>query len=621
MTDGERAEILNKSAINLVEYDGKSEDLNAKNVSVLKSSYNSQAGKILKSLGEKFGVFKTYNNDNVSLDFEYSRGSLSESVHKQGNMSTDFYDFAKMLYVFDDVVKNAVPIEVHTDKYKGTIRENTNLKQDYVLLSAFKDGDYIVPVEFHLKEMNEKSGNNNKLYVSVTLGKIKMEDKVKVAISYTSDEVQTKDTRLSSSISIPKLISKINPDYGNFYKYLPASMLSEQQNNARNTSVADENYRLKVMRGEDVTDILSDSAAEKGYSKDESWKMDHKAPNSSDGYSNSMDSIDKSYGSDGSIYSQQAVYYYGEGRSYDNKAISVIKSARNNPEKMIKIYRAVPNSIRDTRVRNGDWVAIVKEYAVEHGERIFDDNYRIIENTVPAKQLFSNGDSINEWGYDNGNSNEVYKNTDNNVKVLGVTYDDNGNLIPLSKRFNDEKSDTRFSLSPTGRQATPTATNIPMRDMAYNGNNSENVKKIDTDLPYGAPVRDDIQKYQSDLPYGAPVRELTEAEKAKLLRKTGKEKKFASPDNLAPVREDIKKSKQIASGERSDQLLNESLDNYPMKTVEQKVNEKIRAVEAEIADNRDLRAESLSHYNEQKIINACENVKCFNPVNLAGFFY
>ena len=443
MADSERAELLNNTVIKLVEYDGNNDDLNGKNVLLLKSSYNSQAGKILKSLGEKFGVFKTYNNQNVSLDFDYSRSSLNESVHKQGDISTDFYDFAKMLYVFDEVVENAVPIEVHTDKYKGTSRENTNLKYDYVLLSAFRDDNYIVPVEFHLKEMRTDSGQDNKLYVSVTLGKIKMEDKVKVAVS--DENHQTKDTNLSSTISIPDLISKVNPEYGDFYKYFPESILSKQQKKSRSIAVNDENYRLKVMRGEDVTDILERKAKESGYTKDESWKMDHKAPNSQDGYSNSMDNIDKSYGSDGSIYSQQAVYYYGEGREYDNKAISIIRSAKNNPDKMIKIYRAVPKDIKDMRVRNGDWVAIVKEYAIEHGGRVLDDNFRIIENTVPAKQLFSNGDSINEWGYDNGNKNEVYKNTAANVKLNEITYDDSGNLIPLSRRFDESNKDKRFS--------------------------------------------------------------------------------------------------------------------------------------------------------------------------------
>ena len=49
-------------------------------------------------------------------------------------------------------------------------------------------------------------------------------------------------------------------------------------------------------------------------------------------------------------------------------------------------------------------------------------------------------------GY-SSDSNLGYKNTKNNRKLLdAVTYDDNGTVIPLSKRFNEKKSDGRFSL-------------------------------------------------------------------------------------------------------------------------------------------------------------------------------
>lgn len=231
MSDDERTYILKNTKIKLAEYDGNSEDLNSENVIMLKASYTSQANKILRTLGEKFGAFKLYSNENISFDFDYSKRSMKESVHKQGKISTDFYDFAKMLYIFDDVVKNAVPIEVHKEKYKGTEKENTNLKQGYVLLSAFKDGAYIIPVEMHVKEFNEDYPKDNKLYVSITLGKIKIEDKVKVQSS--GQKAQLSNTRLSSSISLPELVSKINPDYGNFYKYLPEALLNKKQNESR----------------------------------------------------------------------------------------------------------------------------------------------------------------------------------------------------------------------------------------------------------------------------------------------------------------------------------------------------------------------------------------------------
>lgn len=64
-----------------------------------------------------------------------------------------------------------------------------------------------------------------------------------------------------------------------------------------------------------------------------------------------------------------------------------------------------------------------------------------------AKHLFNNGDSIQEFGYDNGDINEVYKNAEGNVKLNDITYDDNGNVIPLSKRFDENNRDIRFAVT------------------------------------------------------------------------------------------------------------------------------------------------------------------------------
>lgn len=450
ISDADRAEVLRNTVISIAQYTGNDE-LNGKNVMMLKSTYRKKAREILIELSEKFQIFDSkYSNENIELEFEYSRNSLKESVNKQGDISTDFYDFAKMLYIFDDVIKNAVPIEVHTDKYEGTKRANPNLKYDYVLLSAFSDGEYIIPVEFHIKEFKENVKEPNKLYVSITLGKIKIENKViaQVAENYINNN-QWQSARLFSEISIPQLVEKINPEYGNFYKYIPSELLDEEQIKSKTVAVEDEKYKLAVMRGEDVSDILSRKALEKGYDTDTSWRMDHKAPNAK--YDVCITDIDRCYGGDGSIYSPKAAYYYGDGRSYDQKAINAIKKARKSPETLISIYRAVPSNIKDTRVRNGDWVSIDKEYAEEHGWRMFDDDYRIIENKVPAKYLYTDGNSIHEFGYDNGNYNELYKNTENNVKLNEVTYDDKGNLIPLSKRFDEDNPDIRFSLQETAQ--------------------------------------------------------------------------------------------------------------------------------------------------------------------------
>lgn len=154
------------------------------------------------------------------------------------------------------------------------------------------------------------------------------------------------------------------------------------------------------------------------------------------------------------IYSINGVRYYGDGRSIDANSIAIINSARGNPNLKVQIYRAVPKIItkqdhiddlmkqkayimkhgrippnistnRDPSsyyelisntietlakqpesdsnkitINPGDWVTISRPYAVGHGQSSLGNNYKIITKKVPAKHLFTDGNSIHEWGYD-----------------------------------------------------------------------------------------------------------------------------------------------------------------------------------------------------------------------------
>ena len=228
MDERQRAQILRNERIKLSSYDSKNA-LSPDDVASLENSVKRNAFKILRELGTKFNVYKNYTNENIELDFDYSKSGLKESIDKQGNITTNYTDFAKMLTVFDDVIRNAVPIEVHTDKYVGTKRENPDLKYDYVLLSAFTDDNYIVPVELHIKEYKESYRINNKLYVSITLGKIKIEDNIITGSLLKNNNKVANSVPLSSEVSIPELVSEVNEKLGNFYKYLPDELLSETQ--------------------------------------------------------------------------------------------------------------------------------------------------------------------------------------------------------------------------------------------------------------------------------------------------------------------------------------------------------------------------------------------------------
>jgi hypothetical protein len=51
-------------------------------------------------------------------------------------------------------------------------------------------------------------------------------------------------------------------------------------------------------------------------------------------------------------------------------------------------------------INRGDWVTPNRQYAKEHGESALNGEYEIISKKVRAKDIYTNGDSIHEFGYD-----------------------------------------------------------------------------------------------------------------------------------------------------------------------------------------------------------------------------
>lgn len=62
----------------------------------------------------------------------------------------------------------------------------------------------------------------------------------------------------------------------------------------------------------------------------------------------------------------------------------------------IKKYK---NSLQKININPGDWVTISKDYAIEHGKAHLNNNYKILQKTVKASELYNEG-YIEEWGYD-----------------------------------------------------------------------------------------------------------------------------------------------------------------------------------------------------------------------------
>lgn len=229
----------------------------------------------------------------------------------------------------------------------------------------------------------------------------------------------------------------------------------------------DKQYMDALAKGDDATarEMLDEAARRKGYDDTESayqgvgaW-----AAPGNPGYESDKARRDdwESSGSDVNLedialgYTPQPDDYFSHPERYSqntphglesvkaiNTAIDAIKKGEKDVK--VKVYRAVPTSVKEGKLRNGDWVTPSKKYAEMHGTNRLEGKYRIIEDEVPANQLWWDGNDANEFGFDDGKAYK-YKNAKNNRKLNDlVTYDDNGDVIPPSKRFNSRKQDVRF---------------------------------------------------------------------------------------------------------------------------------------------------------------------------------
>lgn len=244
MSDDERAEMIRNTEITVAGFPYSKAKFSGTDIERMQKTYKSEADKYLKTLGDKLGVFGDYQSGGI--EFKYSRSSMGESIHKQNERTADFYSFAKMLYSFDSVVKNAKLIESHSDKYAGTDRSDSNLENVYVLLSAFKDGDYVIPVELQVKEF--KDGTKNKLYLTVTLQKIEAD--LMAAPRNTNGSANT--AKSTSVYSLHDIIKNVNPSDSDFLKYVPDELLSDAQLKGKAEAVARERERLSKMREKHV---------------------------------------------------------------------------------------------------------------------------------------------------------------------------------------------------------------------------------------------------------------------------------------------------------------------------------------------------------------------------------
>jgi len=110
------------------------------------------------------------------------------------------------------------------------------------------------------------------------------------------------------------------------------------------------------------------------------------------------------------FYGPNGARYYGNiNEPIDREAHRQVLSVRGKPDAMVTIHRAIPTHVHEAAmktedpikhmIRHGDWVAIHKGYAKIHGEGPLKGKYKIASMRVPAKHVWTDANSIHEWGY------------------------------------------------------------------------------------------------------------------------------------------------------------------------------------------------------------------------------
>ena len=137
-----------------------------------------------------------------------------------------------------------------------------------------------------------------------------------------------------------------------------------------------------------------------------------------------------------------------------------LKQVRNNPEGEITIYRA---TIGDT-INEGDWVSPSKKYAEWHNYSNLNDEGKIIELKVKAKDIRFAGDDLNEFGYfPNGVTDYSLSNFNSQdlpSKIAPTSADIFGSEIKLQKQVQEAIAPLQETIQELNNKITTLQENI-----------------------------------------------------------------------------------------------------------------------------------------------------------------
>ena len=415
----------------------------------------------------KKNIVRTYNDEetggkgeinisNTAVGKYLSEKAIDKSISKDVHMS--------VLKVLPSVLRESVDAYQHGDRKKvNNVRsEKFGINPDVMIhrcFGAVNIAGKVYGVKITLKE-NVKTRENKKLY------------------SYEATKIELLDGKNEGVTMTPSLNSNNSITVAKIAKVFETTKKNGEKvdNEGTKFSLKDEEYLKAVEDGnmEKAQKMVNEAAKAAGYSSDSSYQgtsaFNGAAP-WGNGYFLTKDERKEAWDNGefegestlgdyinddidgGNLEELTNAASYRAADPMRKEAIDNVRNAIQKKAKTITMYRSVPSDVKEGSFRNGDWVTPSRAYAVDNAKlHGWGDDYNIIEQKVPVDDVWFDGNDIAEWGYGReedyiNDTDFAYKNSKNNKKLLdAVTYDDNGNVIPLSQRFNEKNKDVRFSL-------------------------------------------------------------------------------------------------------------------------------------------------------------------------------
>lgn len=136
-----------------------------------------------------------------------------------------------------------------------------------------------------------------------------------------------------------------------------------------------------------------DAAGEAETAEATDYRGYHTAPRRADGFGAPATDVEEMMPD---FYERPNIYTTGMPTA-DKESVSALMAIRGKPNKPVTIYRAVPEGV--DKINPGDWVTMSPTYAKQHLLSNLEAGH-VISRTIPAGDLWFDGDSINEFGYD-----------------------------------------------------------------------------------------------------------------------------------------------------------------------------------------------------------------------------